>query len=105
MPAFQFKRYLRDRIVAGHKTQTLRVKLGPRIEVGARVTLMNGYQPGAVFGHATIVEVREVARAKLTDLDARRDGFASAAELNALLDDDDAPAKLWLIRWEGFTPC
>ena len=104
MPALQFTRDLRDTILVGRKSQTLRSKLGPGIIAGSRLTMLNGYRPGALFGHAIVSSVDLIARDALTEMDARLDGFGSLAELRDRLRAMKAPDRLWRICWRGFSP-
>lgn len=74
MPALQFTRDLRDAILAGRKTQTLRAKQPRGATVGSRLTLQNGYASDAVFGHSQIVAIDLIATRDLTERDAVLDG-------------------------------
>lgn len=69
-----FKKKFLPAIRAGEKTQTIRLWKHRRMRAGQR-----SYVPGA--GHVLVEAVEPVALADLTDEDARRDGFASAADL------------------------
>jgi hypothetical protein len=105
MPSLQFTGDLVAPILKGLKTQTLRAKLNRGIEVGAPLTLQNGYRKGGnVVGRATISAVDLVATRSLTEQDARLDGFATLAELRERLRAMGAPRKLWRIRWTEFQP-
>lgn len=102
MPGLQFTRDLAEAVIRGDKTQTLRAKLPPGVVVGARLTMMNGYRLGSVFGHAITLLVDQIAMQRLTSMDARRDGFATLAELVARLESMRAPPLLWRIQWRDF---
>jgi hypothetical protein len=104
MPALQFTRDLRDAILAGRKSQTLRAKLARGATIGSRLTLQNGYSPGAVFGHSQIVAIDHVAACDLTHEDAVLDGFATLGDLRLRLRKMKAPKLLWRIRWADFQP-
>ena len=69
-----FKKKFLDAIRQGQKTQTVRLWKWRKMKPGQR-----SYIPGA--GYIQIGEVDEVALDRLTDDDARRDGFDSAAAL------------------------
>jgi len=71
-----FKKKYLDAIRAGEKTQTVRLWKHRRMRAGQR-----SYIPGA--GYIQVDHVDEVQLEDLTDEDARRDGFASAALLRA----------------------
>lgn len=103
MPALQFTRDLADAIRAGRKTQTLRSKLPRGATLGADLTLLNGYRPGATFGHAKIAAIDLVSVADLTTRDAVLDGFATLADLHVRLVKLKAPDALWRIRWAGLS--
>ncbi|MFO0899058.1 MAG: ASCH domain-containing protein [Pirellulales bacterium] len=69
-----FKKKFLPAIRAGEKTQTIRLWKHRRMRAGQR-----SYVPGV--GHIVVETVERVALADLTDEDARRDGFATAGEL------------------------
>lgn len=69
-----FKKKFLPAIRAGEKTQTIRLWKHRRMRAGQR-----SYVPGV--GHVWVEAVEPVALADLTDEDARRDGFSSAADL------------------------
>ena len=69
-----FKKKFLDAIRSGEKTQTIRLWKFARMRAGQR-----SYIPGA--GYIRITAVDEVRLADLTDDDARRDGFETAAAL------------------------
>ncbi len=69
-----FKKKFLPAIRAGEKTQTIRLWRHRRMRAGQR-----SYVPGV--GHILVETVESVALADLTDEDARRGGFASAADL------------------------
>jgi len=74
-----FKKKFLDAIRSGHKTQTIRLWKFARMRSGQR-----SYIPGA--GYVRIEQVEPVELDALTEEDARRDGFASVAELKAEID-------------------
>ena len=69
-----FKKKFLPAIRRGEKTQTIRLWKHARLRSGQR-----SYIPGA--GYVRIVAVEEVRLEKLTDDDARRDGFDTADAL------------------------
>jgi hypothetical protein len=69
-----FKKKFLDLIRTGQKTQTVRLWEHCRIRAGQR-----SYIPGV--GYIRITAVDQVELADLTDVDANRDGFASAVAL------------------------
>ncbi|MCA9102226.1 MAG: ASCH domain-containing protein [Pirellulales bacterium] len=71
-----FKKKYLDAIRRGEKTQTIRLWPHRRMRVGQR-----SYIPGV--GYIRIESVDEVALGRLTDDDARRDGFPDRATLLA----------------------
>ena len=71
-----FKKKFMAAIRSGEKTQTVRLWKWRRMRPGQR-----SYIPGA--GYIRVEAVDEVALAELTDDDAKRDGFESAALLRA----------------------
>ena len=71
-----FKKKFLAAIRAGEKTQTIRLWKHRRMKSGQR-----SYIPGA--GHIQITAVEEVELERLTDADARPDGFESAEQLRA----------------------
>lgn len=73
-----FKKKFLDAIRSGEKTQTVRLWKHRRMRAGQR-----SYIPGA--GYIEVETVDEVRLEDLTDEDARRDGFASAALLRSEL--------------------
>jgi hypothetical protein len=73
-----FKKKFLDAIRAGEKTQTVRLWKHRRMRAGQR-----SYIPGA--GYIQVDQVDEVQLEDLTDEDARRDGFATAALLRTEL--------------------
>lgn len=73
-----FKSKFLPAILAGEKTQTIRLWKHRRLRAGQR-----SYIPGV--GSVRITVVEEVAIDQLTDADARPDGFATADELRAEL--------------------
>jgi len=71
-----FKKKFMDAIRRGEKTQTVRLWKWRRMRPGQR-----SYIPGV--GYIRIEAVDEVPLAELTEEDAKRDGFDSAAQLRA----------------------
>jgi hypothetical protein len=71
-----FKKKFLDAIRAGEKTQTIRLWRHRRMRAGQR-----SYIPGVGAIRITLVE--EVDLDRLSDADARPDGFASADQLRA----------------------
>jgi hypothetical protein len=71
-----FKKNFLAAIRSGRKTQTIRLWKFRRMKAGQR-----SYIPGA--GHIRVTAVDEVELERLTDADARPDGFDSADELRA----------------------
>jgi hypothetical protein len=71
-----FKKKFLPAIRTGEKTQTIRLWKYRRMRSGQR-----SYIPGA--GHIRIMVVEEVELDRLTDADARPDGFETAQELRA----------------------
>jgi len=79
-----FKKKFLPAIRSGEKTQTIRLWKYCRMRAGQR-----SYIPGV--GYIRITDVEEVRLDRLTDDDARPDGFATAAELRAEIDALYAP--------------
>lgn len=73
-----FKKKFLQAIRAGEKTQTIRLWKYRRMRAGQR-----SYIPGVGYIRVTVVE--EVELARLTDADARPDGFETADLLRAEL--------------------
>jgi len=71
-----FKKKFLPAIRAGRKSQTIRLWKYRRMRSGQR-----SYIPGV--GYIRIIRVEEVRLDRLTDEDARLDGFENAAELRA----------------------
>jgi hypothetical protein len=71
-----FKKKFLPAIRSGEKTQTIRLWKHRRMRAGQR-----SYIPGVGAIHVTFVE--EVELGRLSDADARPDGFASADQLRA----------------------
>jgi hypothetical protein len=71
-----FKKKFLPAIRAGQKTQTIRLWKYRHMRAGQR-----SYIPGA--GHIRILAVDEVELARLSDADARPDGFETIEELRA----------------------
>jgi hypothetical protein len=71
-----FKKKFLDAIRAGEKTQTIRLWKYRRMRAGQR-----SYIPGV--GYIRIAVVEEVELDRLTDADARPDGFDTADQLRA----------------------
>jgi hypothetical protein len=71
-----FKKKFLDAIRAGEKTQTIRLWKHRRMRAGQR-----SYIPG--IGPIQLTVVEEVELDRLTDADARPDGFETADELRA----------------------
>ncbi len=69
-----FKKKFLDAIRRGEKTQTIRLWKHRRMKAGQR-----SYIPGA--GPIRVLAIEEVSLDRLTDADARPDGFDSADEL------------------------
>jgi len=74
-----FKKKFLEAIRRGDKTQTVRLWKHRRMRAGQR-----SYIPGA--GYIRVDAVDEVELHDLTDEDAVRDGFASAAQLRSEID-------------------
>lgn len=105
MPALQLKRRFVEPVLSGRKRQTLRATLPGGCLAGARLTLLNGYRPGALVGHATIDGVDRVSVADLTAEDAMADGFAHLKDLHAeLAQTYPAVRELWRVTWRDFSP-
>ncbi len=75
-----FKKKFLPAIRHGQKTQTIRLWKHRMMKAGQR-----SYIPGA--GYIRVTEVEKVEIDRLTDEDARPDGFQTAAELRAELAD------------------
>ncbi len=75
-----FKKKFLSAILAGDKTQTIRLWKHRRMRAGQR-----SYIPGA--GYIRVTQVEEVQLKELTDADARPDGFATADALRAEIAD------------------
>jgi hypothetical protein len=73
-----FKKKFLDAIRAGEKTQTIRLWQHRRMRAGQR-----SYIPGV--GHIRVTAIDEVELDRLTDADARPDGFPNAKLLRAEL--------------------
>ena len=71
-----FKKKFLPAIRAGEKTQTIRLWKYRRMRTGQR-----SYIPG--IGHIRVTVVEEVELDRLTDADARPDGFETADQLRA----------------------
>ena len=71
-----FKKKFLAAIRAGEKTQTIRLWKHRRMRSGQR-----SYIPG--IGHIQVTAVEEVELDRLTDADARPDGFENAKQLRA----------------------
>jgi len=71
-----FKKKFLSAILAGQKTQTIRIWKYRRMRPGQR-----SYIPGA--GYIRLTKVEEVRLDALTDDDARPDGFETAGQLRA----------------------
>jgi len=97
-----FKKKFLEPIRRGEKTQTIRLWSYRRMKEGQR-----SYIPGV--GYIAIVSVEPVELARLTDADAKLDGFHSADALRAELCDlygVDALARLtpYIIRFSVYPP-
>ena len=103
MAGLQFTRDLAIAILRGEKIQTLRATLPRGLIVDTRLTMMNGYHPGTVFGHAIVSVFDLVTVSHLTTLDARLDGFPTLGDLRARLAKMNTQhEELWRIRWRDF---
>ncbi len=71
-----FKKKFLPTIRSGEKTQTIRLWKHRRMRAGQR-----SYIPGA--GHIRVTAVEQVELDRLSDADARPDGFATAGQLRA----------------------
>lgn len=71
----QFARHLRPRIASGEITCSIRVWLTPRVKVGGRYRLLDGY--------IRVTSVREIALEDVSDAIARQSGFADVDDLFA----------------------
>ncbi len=97
-----FKKKFLEAIRAGEKTQTIRLWKHRRMRAGQR-----SYIPGA--GYIRVLAVEPIDIQRLTDDDARPDGFASAellrAELHALYAEQLAAGdRVYRVRFKLFSP-
>jgi hypothetical protein len=69
----QFAKQLRDRVIRGEITCSIRVWQGPRVKVGGRYTLGDG--------HVVVDRVMPIDFEGITPALARKSGFASVPEL------------------------
>lgn len=69
----QFKKLMADKIMAGEKTATRRLKK-PRFKVGSRQPVQNGYRDKARC-YIVIDVIYEQRMDAMTDADVRREGF------------------------------
>jgi hypothetical protein len=88
-----FKKRFLPAIRSGEKTQTIRLWKHPRMRAGQR-----SYIPG--IGYIRVLEVERIGLEKLTDADARPDGFESAQSLRAELA-EFYPAEL-AAGWQAY---
>jgi hypothetical protein len=69
----QFAKQLRDRVIRGEVTCSIRVWQGPRVKTGGRYRLGEG--------HVVVDRIMQIDFADITPELARKSGFASVPEL------------------------
>jgi hypothetical protein len=86
-----FARPLRERVMRGEITCSVRVWQRPRVKVGGRYPLGPG--------HVEVTSIREIADAEVTDALARESGFADVGELMRVARHGRGDT-LYLVRFE-----